>query len=204
MKKIARSLNFLWVLFFLGAAPSDAQQPKTYDLTDQEPSVQQLVDILRPSGSERVRSRGVGQAHNAPVCTALPNVRTRGVAVSSKAAVPIEFESNSDLIQDSAEGILEKLATVIRQLQSEGQGYCILIAGHTDSLGSEEHNLKLSFRRGESVKQYLVDEFNLDPQVFLVQGYGEFQPLSPNDSETNRRRNRRVEFQLFAPTDSIP
>ncbi|MCK5768981.1 OmpA family protein [Algiphilus sp.] len=70
------------------------------------------------------------------------------------------------------------------------------VAGHTDSLGSDEYNQELSQRRAESVKQYLADHGVPAGQVSAV-GYGESEPVATNDTEEGREENRRVEIRIL-------
>jgi hypothetical protein len=71
----------------------------------------------------------------------------------------------------------------------------IEIGGHTDDEGSEEYNSVLSRNRANSVYSYLVDS-GIAPNRMSYKGYGESQPVSPNDSEENRAVNRRTEIKI--------
>jgi len=71
----------------------------------------------------------------------------------------------------------------------------IIIAAHTDDVGSENYNYDLSEKRANSVVEYLVRK-NIDRSRLRAIGYGESRPHVPNDSEENRALNRRVEFRL--------
>ncbi|POP51048.1 OmpA family protein [Zhongshania marina] len=71
----------------------------------------------------------------------------------------------------------------------------IEIAGHTDSVGSNTYNLKLSQQRAASVKQFLVEN-GIASNRLVARGYGEASPLASNDTPTGRATNRRVEFRL--------
>jgi outer membrane protein OmpA-like peptidoglycan-associated protein len=75
----------------------------------------------------------------------------------------------------------------------------IVIAAHTDDIGSDEYNYDLSNKRARSVMDYLIRK-NIDRSRLEFLGYGESRPAVPNDSEENRAKNRRVEFRL-AETD---
>lgn len=66
------------------------------------------------------------------------------------------------------------------------------IAGHTCDLGSDEHNLVLSQRRAERVMKDLVMFYQIDPSRITAVGYGETSPHVQNNSESNRKLNRRV------------
>jgi len=76
-----------------------------------------------------------------------------------------------------------------------------VVEGHTDPRGGEERNMKLSSDRAESVKNYLVEQFNVDSSRVQTQGLGYSRPRFPNDSEVNMLKNRRVEL-LFIDRSS--
>lgn len=69
------------------------------------------------------------------------------------------------------------------------------IAGHTDDVGSDESNLKLSQERAESVRNYLIGK-GISASRIQAKGYGETQPVAPNDNDEGRAKNRRTEVRL--------
>jgi outer membrane protein OmpA-like peptidoglycan-associated protein len=73
----------------------------------------------------------------------------------------------------------------------------IEISGHTDSIGTDEVNRKLSQERAESVREYLTSHGVHALRVF-AKGYGASKPVAPNDSEEGRQRNRRTEFRIIS------
>lgn len=70
----------------------------------------------------------------------------------------------------------------------------IEVGGHTDSNGSDKYNLKLSQKRAESVRQYLIKKGGIDGSRLTAKGYGEAKPIDTNKTRSGRSRNRRVEF----------
>lgn len=88
-----------------------------------------------------------------------------------------------------------ELAVLLGYLQQNPK-MKIEIQGHTDNTGSEESNITLSQNRAESVMNYLISK-GIDPQRVSAAGYGESQPLAPNDTEEGRARNRRTAFQIL-------
>jgi len=76
------------------------------------------------------------------------------------------------------------------------EGYDIVIHGHTDNVGSEEDNLKLSLKRATSIKKFLVSK-GIDPSRIHTIGKGELDPLDSNDHKEGRANNRRVEIKLI-------
>jgi OOP family OmpA-OmpF porin len=77
-------------------------------------------------------------------------------------------------------------------LKSKANAYAVM-AGYTDSVGSEEYNLGLSRRRAESVANYLMNNHNIDRSRIVMNWYGKANPIASNDTEEGRSMNRRVE-----------
>lgn len=73
----------------------------------------------------------------------------------------------------------------------------ILIEGHTDSSGEDIYNQKLSEKRAKEVEQFLVTQQVKDSRI-TTKGYGETQPLKPNDTQAGMQANRRVEVAIYA------
>jgi outer membrane protein OmpA-like peptidoglycan-associated protein len=89
----------------------------------------------------------------------------------------------------------EKLADVASVLVASGDERKIVIEGHTDSQGAEDMNQKLSERRAESVKDYLVSQ-GVPAERIRTEGRGESQPIADNNSPEGRANNRRVEIVM--------
>ena len=70
------------------------------------------------------------------------------------------------------------------------------IGGHTDNVGGDEANKKLSQDRADSVREYLIGK-GIEPDRIQTKGYGETKPISTNDTEEGRQINRRVEFKII-------
>ena len=77
--------------------------------------------------------------------------------------------------------------------------YDLVVAGHTDSSGSDDYNQRLSEQRARSVSDYLESRELLRDRLEPV-GFGERQPIAPNDSVESRALNRRVEITLLPVT----
>jgi len=87
---------------------------------------------------------------------------------------------------------LEKLY----KLLADNQGLTVEIGGHTDSTGTDEHNLVLSEKRALVVRDYLIKR-GVSPGRLYYKGYGEKLPLYDNDSEEGKRKNRRTEIRIL-------
>lgn len=110
-------------------------------------------------------------------------------------AIDVNFEFDRSVLLPSATPTLDAVADVLVRYPE----LRIEIAGHTDSVGSEPYNQALSERRAESVRVYLLENFDIAPDRLTSVGFGETRPLMPNTSQTERALNRRVEFELLNP-----
>lgn len=102
----------------------------------------------------------------------------------------VTFETNKSSITPESSQILRsalKTLTTYPEIQVE-------ISGHTDNVGSKKSNTKLSQRRAESVREWLIER-GIDPARIVAKGYGPDVPILPNDSPENKRKNRRIEFK---------
>lgn len=104
-------------------------------------------------------------------------------------AMQIEFALNSYNIEKTSLQALDKLGRGIAPVQA-----LILIEGHTDALGSHDHNLSLSMKRAEAVKAYLV-RLGVSPDRLITRGVAATKPLIKDDPYASR--NRRVQFSLL-------
>ena len=71
----------------------------------------------------------------------------------------------------------------------------IIAVGHTDSIGSDAYNQKLSIRRAEAVKAYLISK-GIESNRVYTEGKGEKQPAASNSTAAGRAKNRRVEIEV--------
>ena len=114
-----------------------------------------------------------------------------GIAVEFNSAILFGFDQ-SDLTAN-AKNSLDDLVTILKDYPDTD----IEIQGHTDSIGSEEYNQKLSVRRAASVGNYLSAR-GVSPGRLVMVGYGETAPEYPNTTDANMALNRRVEFLITA------
>jgi len=103
----------------------------------------------------------------------------------------IFFDFGKTSLRDDSKVELDKLVDIMKRSE-----IVIELGGHTDSIGSDNANLKLSQDRGNSVKQYLVGQ-SIDGARIKAVGYGETQPIASNTTEDGRQKNRRVELKIL-------
>jgi len=89
----------------------------------------------------------------------------------------------------------DELARVSQYLKDYPDNFAVL-EGHTDSKGTVKYNQRLSQKRAESVRQYMIDNFGVDGTKLSAKGYGELKPIATNDTEEGRQTNRRTELHI--------
>ena len=105
--------------------------------------------------------------------------------------VHFEFDSAKLTAADKT-----KLDTIVTRLKKEAPSAQLRVTGHTDSVGSDTYNQKLSDRRAHSVVEYLISNGIPRSSFVSVLGAGESQPVADNKTADGRAMNRRVEIQI--------
>jgi len=119
-----------------------------------------------------------------------------GVVVSCKEIKineTVYFDTDKATIQKRSFGLLDSVASALSNAKFITK---VRVEGHTDGRAEEDYNFKLSQERAESVKKYLMKK-GIDGGRLEPQGFGESQPVAPNDGEANWAKNRRVVFVVL-------
>ena len=111
-----------------------------------------------------------------------------GSAIQITLSNSVLFDSGKSDLKSAADSEITKLIAKIKGIENFG----IEVEGHTDSIGSDEANLKLSLDRANAVKNHFVNIEKIGADRITVKGYGEKIPLVGNNTEENRQKNRRV------------
>jgi len=109
----------------------------------------------------------------------------------------INFATDSDVIEASSTALLTEIADVMLR---NPQITKVEIQGHTDNVGSADHNLDLSQRRADAVRRWLVEQGGVESSRLESKGFGSTRPLVPNITPANRARNRRSQFIILEQT----
>lgn len=111
------------------------------------------------------------------------------------------FDSGSEIIKPEGRALLDTIATSIVSLDNQ-----IRIEGHTDTVPIKNSkfasNRELSTARANEILAYLIDKFGFRPELMISAGYAEYRPISPNDTEEGKARNRRVEIVILNPLEA--
>ncbi|MEI8390126.1 MAG: OmpA family protein [bacterium] len=112
------------------------------------------------------------------------------------------FDKGSDIIKNNALNILDKIAVVLKNEPNS-----IRIEGHTDNLPVKTDkfpsNWELSTARATNIVKYLVERHLFNPGKLSVAGYGEYMPISDNNTEKGRENNRRVDIVVLSSSSKI-
>ncbi|MBN8576721.1 MAG: PorP/SprF family type IX secretion system membrane protein [Cytophagales bacterium] len=112
--------------------------------------------------------------------------------VVNKTILHFNFEFNSAELDDESEAYVNRLATKLM----EDETLTLIIEGHTDNVGGDKFNLRLSQRRADAVKHQLI-KAGINPNRIKSEGKGMREPLNENQTEAQRAENRRVVLTLL-------
>ena len=121
-----------------------------------------------------------------------PAPKPKPVAEKVTLAADVLFDFDKSVLKAEGKSKLDDLATKVRGINLE----VVIAIGHTDSIGSDAYNQRLSVRRAESVKSYLVSK-GVEPNRIYTEGKGEKQPVASNKTKDGRQKNRRVEIEVI-------
>ncbi|MBA4112903.1 MAG: hypothetical protein C0492_05990 [Verminephrobacter sp.] len=113
------------------------------------------------------------------------------VATKVTYAADAFFDFDKAVLKPEGKAKLDDLVSKVKGINLE----VIIAVGHTDSVGSDAYNQKLSVRRSEAVKAYLVSK-GIEKNRVYTEGKGEKQPVADNKTKEGRAKNRRVEIEV--------
>ena len=104
----------------------------------------------------------------------------------------IQFDTESAALDATAKRKLDEAAVILKR----NPDVEVKIAGHADSRGPEDYNMRLSLNRAEAVSHYLVQQ-GVETSRLTVRGFGESQPVASNEMVSGQAENRRVELRAI-------
>jgi OOP family OmpA-OmpF porin len=156
-------------------------------------------DVWKNSTGDCWRDANWTPATAAPGCGApaaaavVPPKPAAVVAAASKVTYAADafFDFDKSVVKPAGKAKLDDLVSKVKGINLE----VIIAVGHTDSIGSDAYNQKLSVRRAEAVKAYLVSK-GIEKNRIYTEGKGEKQPVADNKTKEGRAKNRRVEIEV--------
>jgi len=107
----------------------------------------------------------------------------------SPTVIDIQFDTNKSEIKPQYQDELKTLADFLKEFPN-AKG---VIEGHTDNVGDKASNMKLSQRRADSVRSYLIKTLGVAPERIKAEGYGPTKPVADNKTKEGKAKNRRIE-----------
>jgi len=157
------------------------------------PIVEETVKVVETSSAGDADGDGVLDPYDA--CPDTPQgaeVDGRGCALPQVLTLTgVVFDFNKATLTPDARTILDDVTKKIVAYKSTPME----LAGHTDNVGSDDYNLKLSDLRANAVRDYLKEQ-GVNVDTITAKGYGESQPVADNDTDAGRQVNRRVELRI--------
>jgi OOP family OmpA-OmpF porin len=130
-----------------------------------------------------------GVVNTADRCPSTPaGDKVDSVGCSLTVRLEVYFDTNSDQIKPESYPDLDRVVEFMTRTVPSASG---VVEGHTDSVGDDAYNLKLSQRRADAVRKYLVDK-GVPSSRLEARGFGEAQPVADNKTADGRAQNRRV------------
>jgi chemotaxis protein MotB len=108
------------------------------------------------------------------------------------------FDTGKFKLKPEGEMAVAQLTPILASLE----GRQFQVAGHTDDVGSDDSNWKLSANRALSVVQYMISQ-GMPPERLAATGYGKFQPVAANDTDEGKAQNRRIDINLVPNIDEL-
>jgi OOP family OmpA-OmpF porin len=121
-----------------------------------------------------------------------PEAKPKPVAEKVTFAADVLFDFDKAVIKPEGRSKLDDLASKVKGINLE----VVIAVGHADSIGSDEYNQRLSQRRAEAVKAYMVSK-GIEPNRVYTEGKGEKQPVADNKTADGRAKNRRTEIEVI-------
>ena len=162
--------DFVERVFLEAKREEPAKQPAP---TPPPPVVEQEIKVLRET---------------APVVSPAPAPKAEPAPEKVSIALNVQFDTGKANVKPKYNKEIKKVADFMAKYPSSSA----VIEGHTDNVGKEAANVKLSQRRADSIKAYLVKKFKVDGSRIKAVGYGPNKPIASNATKADRQKNRRV------------
>ncbi|MBE0624978.1 MAG: OmpA family protein, partial [Burkholderiales bacterium] len=133
----------------------------------------------------------------APAPAPAPKPAPKPVKEKVTMAADTHFDFDKAVLKPEGKSKLDDLVGKLKAVNLE----VVIAIGHTDSIGSNAYNQKLSLRRAGAVKAYLVSK-GIEANRIYTEGKGETQPVADNKTKEGRAKNRRVEIEVVGTREN--
>ncbi len=164
--------------------PTKIQQPQIIEVKPPSSNEQEKTQIKEKEDKKALQRKKVKERRNRSKAQAQLDRILR--------SKPVEFIYAKDELTKKSKRLINQVYAVLKKYPD----IKVKIAGHTDSDGTKENNLKLSQKRADAIKRYLVKKGIKEDRLTAI-GYGESRPLVKNDTAAHKQINRRVEFRVI-------
>jgi outer membrane protein OmpA-like peptidoglycan-associated protein len=121
-----------------------------------------------------------------------PEIKAEQKKILNEATKYINFDFNKATLKPSSNARLQQMVAIM----NEYPDYSLSIAGHTDNVGNDDYNLRLSYERAAAARKYMLDK-GIPAERIEARGYGETKPIADNKTKAGQALNRRVDFDPF-------
>lgn len=196
-------LTFFILLYSISAVDSEKLQELSealqFSLTGKQ-SVKQLeslddikVDIEKESNKYEDLAKKLNEIIDKNSLTEVIKIREEDRGIVLQVDESILFDPGKAEIKESSFDILDTISKIIEETDND-----IIAEGHTDNvpINNEKYksNWELSTDRALNIVKYFIENKKINPVRLSVKGYGEYNPIAPNDTPENRSKNRRVDI----------
>ena len=135
--------------------------------------------------------RGAGGTadSSANISVVVPAPVVEAAKLCSPTTINVKFDTDKSNIKPKYHVELKKLADFLKEFPNATG----VIEGHTDSDGDKAYNMKLSQRRADSVRNYIIKNFGIAPERFSAKGFGPTKPIADNKTAEGKQKNRRID-----------
>ena len=121
-----------------------------------------------------------------------PEIKAEDKKILNEATKYVNFAFNKATLTTSSYPKLDQMVRILNDYPD----YSLSIAGHTDSKGADDYNLRLSYERAAAARKYMLDK-GIPADRIEARGYGETKPIADNKTKAGQARNRRVDFDPY-------
>ena len=154
------------------------------------------IPVKKEVRAEAPAAAPVVEQKEAPAAAPVVTKRQAAAAAVAKemfekgrATINVEFDFDKAVVKPAYNEEIQKFADVMK----DHQDLKVVIEGHTDNVGKKAYNQKLSEKRANSVKNYMIEKFGIEKSRLTAKGYGMSKPIDSNKTKAGRQKNRRVE-----------